>query len=429
MISLIHALAIASLLVCCVDAASLRDDHHSHRFLKGQKSLGKTTCDPKFSSMFVFGDSLSDQGNLASVAGIPLIKPGFFSNGRVAVEYIADEFGLELEMSNHLIAGFQNNLQLITGTNYAVATANASPGDMFSTSEQMTAFMAKHEGDAPSDALYFVFIGGNDVVRASYDSRYRPDKEEVFDPTITEKEVRTKLRKAVKSIIELLVQPLIDAGARNIVVMDAPPAQDTPYVTLRQPEERAKNVERAVAFFNNELKEALHVVECLNDMNIVHYQKIATIFTDAEKLGFQTKTPCVINFLGVPGGDPAIPPLIGNETGPQIWDQTCTLPDATGFAFYDEFHPTTAIHKVFAELVVDQIRAEICPDKRMNPSTKACKTSKTKDAKTTKSPKGKKSDATKDAKTTKSAKGKKSDATKDAKTTKSPKGKKSNARE
>jgi len=396
MISLILALAIAPLLVCCVDAASMRDDHYPHRLLKGQKSVGKPTCDPKFSSMFVFGDSLSDQGNFASVAGNPLIKPGLFSNGRVAVEYIADEFGLELQMSNHLIAGIQNNLQLITGTNYAVGKASATPGDMFSTSEQMTAFMAKHEGDAPSDALYLVFIGANDVVRASYDSRYRPDMEESFDPTITDKEVFTKLRKVVKSIIELLVEPLVDAGARNIVVMNSPPAQEIPFVTFRQPEERAKNVERAITFFNDELKEALHTVECLNDMNIVHHQKIATPFTDAEKLGFQTKTPCVISFDGIPGAIPPILPLNGNFTSvPQIWDETCTLPDAPGFAFYDEFHPTTAIHKLVAEGVVDQIRAEICLDKRMNPSTKACKKSKTKDAKSTKSPKGKKSNAKK----------------------------------
>jgi len=394
MISFILALAIAPLLVPCVDAGSLRDDHHSHRFLKSQKPAGKAKCDPKFSNMFVFGDSLSDQGNFASVSMNSLIKPGFTTNGRFAVEYIADEFDFELKKSNHL----QGNLQLITGTNYAVSGARTVPGEPNNTPVQMASFMAKHEERAPSDALYLVFVGGNDVVEASYSTRYRSDLVELFDPTITEKEVRTKLTKVVKDIIEILVQPLIDAGARNIVVVDSPPAQYTPYVTFDQPEERAENTERAVTFFNNELKEALHAVECLNDMNIVHHQKIGNIFTDAENLGFQTKSFCVINFLGIPAAIPPIPALNGNFTSaPQIWDQTCTLPDANGFTFYDEFHPTTAIHKLIAEGIVEQIRAEICPSKRMKPSTKACKNAK-----------GKKSEV-KQSKKKKSAKVKKSE--------------------
>jgi len=387
MISLILVLAIALLLVCCVDTASLHDDHHSHRFSKSQKSAGKATCDPQFSKMFVFGDSLSDQGNFASVSTNPLFKPGFSTNGKFAVEYIADEFGLELQMSNHLVAGVENDLELITGTNYAVSGARTVPGHSNNTPAQVASFMAKHEENAPSDALYVVFVGGNDVVEASYTTRYRSDLEELFDPTITEKEVRTRLRNSVNSIIELIVQPLIDAGARNIVVVDAPPAQNTPFVTFNQPEERAENTERAVTFYNKKLKEAIDAVELQNDMNIVYYQGLSEVGNE----GFQTTTPCVINFLGIPGADPSISPLGGVfTTAPHLYDTTCTLPDAPGFFYYDEFHPTTAIHELIAKDIVDQIRAEICPGKRTKSKSKYAKKSKSTKEKKSKVKKSKK---------------------------------------
>ena len=49
----------------------------------------------------------------------------------------------------------------------------------------MDAFMAVQGGKAPSDALYVVFIGGNDIVEQSYDDRYRIDVEP-FTPDKTD---------------------------------------------------------------------------------------------------------------------------------------------------------------------------------------------------------------------------------------------------
>jgi len=420
--SLLLASAIAPLLVYCVDAISPNVDHPPHRYLKSKKSAKKTICDPKFSNMFVFGDSLSDQGNLVTIVENPLLKPGFATNGKFAVEYIAEEFGVDLQMSNHLLASLQSNPQLITGTNYAVAQAQAARAEIVDTPLQIDAFMTVHKGKAPSDALYVVFIGGNDIKNYSYDDRY-------LDGNLdkTDEEVFTNLRFSVKSIVELLVQPLIDAGARDIVVVDSAPIHLIPFVNLNQPPTRATAVERAFIFFNNELKEALRAVECLNNMNIVHHQEIAELFTEADKKGLQVESPCVINFAGIPGGIPPIPPLNGTLDAPYLWDPTCNLPDAPGFATWDEIHPTTAVHQIIAEGIINQIRTEICPDKRMRSSTKACRTSKSKanevkaskssKEKASKSSKGKSSKNSK-GKAVKSSKGKKFEAKKIRKTKK-----------
>lgn len=130
----------------------------------------------------------------------------------------------------------------------------------------------------------------------------------------------------VKAIIDTLVQPLIDAGARDIVVANTPPVHITSYATLNQPADRAANVEQAARFFNEELERAMHEVECLNDMNIVHYQQLTEIYTLSAKLGLQSDSPCIIGFSGIPASIPPIS-ILNNASPPSVWDTTCVLPD------------------------------------------------------------------------------------------------------
>jgi Phospholipase/lecithinase/hemolysin len=50
-----------------------------------------------YSALYVFGDSLSDNGNIPAASGYRPSAPyadGRFSNGPVAVEYLADNLGL-----------------------------------------------------------------------------------------------------------------------------------------------------------------------------------------------------------------------------------------------------------------------------------------------------------------------------------------------
>ena len=85
---------------------------------KGTKALKGDTCSnmPEFSDIFIFGDSLADQGNLASI--LPTVEVGMFNNGKFALEYLGEKFNVQIEMSNHLVALAAQNFELITGTNY-----------------------------------------------------------------------------------------------------------------------------------------------------------------------------------------------------------------------------------------------------------------------------------------------------------------------
>ena len=134
-----------------------------------------------FSAEYVFGDSLSDNGNLAELLRIGNFPnpPSFhdsFTNGPVAVAGLAQHLGLSLTPSLW-VTGFQDPLNLFggasfaPGTNYAVAgalSANLSPVGINLVS-QIGAYSAFTSFHADPDALYVIMIGGNDVRDAALD--------------------------------------------------------------------------------------------------------------------------------------------------------------------------------------------------------------------------------------------------------------------
>jgi outer membrane lipase/esterase len=114
-------------------------------------------------TVFVFGDSLSDNGNFTSLhpevfgeALPPPYQPQRFSNGPIWVDYLSRTLDTPILPE---VAG---------GTNYAVAGATVSPDHPFQTLPDVTGlaqverFLEDH-GTADPDAIYIVWIGGNDI--------------------------------------------------------------------------------------------------------------------------------------------------------------------------------------------------------------------------------------------------------------------------
>lgn len=115
-----------------------------------------------FSQLVVFSGSLSDTGNAASVDGA--FPPPFYNNrttdGPAAIDILASRFHLSAEPSLHL-AGKQ------AGTNYAVLHASAHGNLPIDLPAQLQAYLASHNFTADPKALYFIFIGANDIVSAT----------------------------------------------------------------------------------------------------------------------------------------------------------------------------------------------------------------------------------------------------------------------
>ena len=130
----------------------------------------------------MFGDSLSDRGNAASLFyGVNFPDPpsnhDSFSNGPVSVQLLAQSFGLNADPSLW-VTGFADPHDLfggpsfVPGTNYAVGGATAAettnggiPG--INLTDQIGAYSLFDGGVADPSALYVIMIGGNDVRNAA----------------------------------------------------------------------------------------------------------------------------------------------------------------------------------------------------------------------------------------------------------------------
>jgi phospholipase/lecithinase/hemolysin len=137
----------------------------------------------QFTHIVVFGDSLSDDGNLFALdpSKVPANKyyQGRFSNGPVWVEYLAGTDLLDAELVNNA---------------YGAATTDGSspPG----LAVQVATYTAT--ADAQTDALYVIWIGANDFLGGASDFR------------------------ASAANIEAALEDLAEFGANHILVMDLP---------------------------------------------------------------------------------------------------------------------------------------------------------------------------------------------------------------
>ena len=129
----------------------------------------------------VFGDSLSDTGNVFAATGQLNLPPysdldafripnypyaagaGRFTNGRTWVELAAREFGVQGDVRATLRWGQP-------GRNYAYGSARAGaplvPNDAWQLTEQVTRYLDDVNGAVATDQVIVLFIGGNDVADA-----------------------------------------------------------------------------------------------------------------------------------------------------------------------------------------------------------------------------------------------------------------------
>jgi phospholipase/lecithinase/hemolysin len=156
-------------------------------------------AEPSFSKLVIFSGSLSDTGNCASINCQAFPSPPFSNNrstnGPDEVDVMASLLQLSSTPSLHLVGPEQ-------GTNYAVFGALASDNRNIDLPAQVSAFLDPRGGIADPDALYFIFIGGNDVLAAVFES------DDAAEHT---------LRDAAHGI-EQAVKTLVAAGAKTLYV-------------------------------------------------------------------------------------------------------------------------------------------------------------------------------------------------------------------
>jgi phospholipase/lecithinase/hemolysin len=272
----------------------------------------------------VFGDSLSDPGNAfiltrdleippfaSIIPDAPYARGAFhFSNGATWVE--------QLSILDHAVPSAGPALLVPPlFSNFAVGGARARAVGGFDLPTQVGLFLSDFHRQAPADALYIVFIGGNDV----------RDALEAF-PTSPAAAFGI-LNNAVTAIGSNL-GTLQAAGARRFLVASAPDVGLAPAVRLLGPGAQGLATFLS-ATFNAGLEATLQGLEAALGVEIVRldtFRFLNDVVANPDAFGLTDVTNTCIR--------------VGT-----IANAFCPTPNR--FLFWDGIHPTKAGHKLLAE--------------------------------------------------------------------------------
>jgi len=286
-----------------------------------------------YSAIVVFGTSLSDSGNAFALRGgtntppnyllDPLLVPGapyargghHFSNGATWVE----QFARSLRLAGSVRPAFGSDS--LKATNYAVGAARAyDDGRNFNLSNQVQAFLADHGGGVPTDALYVIEMGSNDIRDGI-----------VAYQTGGPAAAQAILQKAIASIANN-IQVLYQAGAREFLVWLPPNLALTPALRmLDQVSPGAAQLATGLSqMFNAGLSGVLTQFSVLPSISIARldaYKLLNDIVADPQAYGLtNARQACVM-----PSDEPFF----------------CQAPDE--YLFWDGIHPTRAAHTIVAQ--------------------------------------------------------------------------------
>jgi len=275
-------------------------------------------------NMVVFGDSLSDNGNLYEYLNkqVPLSPPyydGRFTNGEVWVERLA-----------HHYFGDDTSSRLL---DYAFGGAGVSedPDDdgLFTLRSEIQSYLVAHGDKADSESLFVVWIGANNYLAV-------PDDKEA----------------AVKEVVDGIskgLARLADNGAKHIVVLNLPDLGRTPAGALFD----AKEQLTALAILHNQalgdsvqqLKVQYPDVEwALVDVNT----KFTDMLNHPGQYGFTNITDTCYDALTSAPSEMSMVQMASHVK------HRFAAKNCEGYFFFDPVHPTEGVHEVMANTAYER---------------------------------------------------------------------------
>ena len=338
-----------------------------------------------FSQVIVFGDSLSDNGNI-SLATAPGIQPPlrFTTNpGTVGIENVADTLGFSLTPS------------LLGGSDYAwggagvLTNSPGTPGAVPTITAQVGAYLAA--GTVDRNALYSIWGGANDIFYAATSAGAAATAQQLIaqnvaaqiaqlqagglpqsqidalTPQITQAvtaavvqqvqaaakvsslmtaaQAQAAVSAAAQQEVKLIGQ-LQAAGVKNILVFNLPNIGTTPSATAQGPAGAAA-LSGLSQIFNNQLDSGLSQMRT-GIIPVNAYGLLSEAVADPQAYGFSNAT------------DPACGTGSSSVAcGPQGSGLPYTYAPGTdqSYIFADGVHPTTAAHAMLGQYVVAIIQA------------------------------------------------------------------------
>lgn len=315
-----------------------------------------------YSDLVIFGDSLSDTGNVLALttaftpSPFPVYPaaPGRFSNGPVWVEYLAAGLGLP--------AGAQPANLLFTGTatipigapgggNHAYGGARTDLGGSAGPTTGLLSQLINWNGGgftltraADPNALYVVVAGANDL----RDAR--------SDPTADQAARQAAASTAASNVVNAMAL-LAQAGARHFLISNLPDLGKTP-------EAVANNVVGASTDVTLAFNAALALGAGFLDANFLAQSGIDLDIRTLDLFGLgEAVYDDAVNNGGLTYG-------ITNVTTPCLTRGTFSgqyfAPDATANAcatsgYADDLHPSAAFHRLLGQLALNTAVPEPAP--------------------------------------------------------------------
>ncbi|KTD15264.1 GDSL family lysophospholipase PlaA [Legionella hackeliae] len=269
-------------------------------------------------NIVVFGDSLSDNGNLyeymkQKIPQSPPYYKGRFTNGPVWVEHLASSY-------------FPNPAGHFFDYAFGGAGISEDAEDdvLFTLKKEIDTYFLAHQDKADENSLFVIWIGANNYLGI-------PDE---MDKTVAE----------VNRGITNGLQRLANAGAKHFLIVNLPDLGKTPIAHAFESEDKLsylanRHNEQLLASINN-LKQSYPDAQwLLFDVN----QTLNDLVVYPEKYGFNNITDtCYEAMVDKPSHRAVL--HMAAQIKPKNEADVCE-----GFLFFDPVHPTAPAHKIMAE--------------------------------------------------------------------------------
>ena len=272
-----------------------------------------------FSSLYTFGDSLSDPGNIPRISGIAYPPPPYsnhrFSNGPVAVQYLAPLLCLPVTNDNNYAqggatTGFDN---IFNATNGGPVPGSSLSGVL----DQVQRYLLATRRADPR-GLYVIWAGPNDLLQGLQNPA-------TFDAPAA-------IGRALGNVSTIILN-LTNAGARHFLILNMPDLGKTPRMFGTPYQTRGTQLSIA---FNQGLARTLTSLQSGLDVRIIPFDTFSllnTMIAKPEEYGYtHVSSPCIQQPACV--ADPAT---------------------AAAYLFWDDLHPTTSGHQVLARAMAHKL--------------------------------------------------------------------------
>lgn len=270
-------------------------------------------------NIVVFGDSLSDNGNLYEVMKhqLPQSPPYFegrFSNGPVWIEHLVASY-FPADPASHLF-------------DYAFGGAGVSEEEdddaLFTIKREVETYLIAHQDKASEDSLFVVWIGSNNYLGM---------------PSEVEKTLNDVNRGITHSL-----QRLAEKGAKHILILNLPDLGRTPaaieFDSIEMMSYFSNEHNKALANTVTELKQSYPDVNWLYfDMNTMFNH----VLEHASDYGFTNITGTCSNSVVDDITRKSVLRMVA-RVKPNRMNDACD-----GYLFFDLVHPTGLAHKIMAE--------------------------------------------------------------------------------